>query len=64
MNNPIFNSPEFEGIKNEAGLNRFFLSVKKCIEKIRAIGIMAKTGRYGRGTFAHRGIAFEFGSWQ
>ena len=24
--NPIFNSPEFEGIKNEAGLNRFSLS--------------------------------------
>ena len=27
--NPDFNSPEFEGIKNEAGLNRFTLSVKK-----------------------------------
>jgi hypothetical protein len=24
--NPDFNSPEFEGIKNEAGLNRFTLS--------------------------------------
>jgi hypothetical protein len=30
---PDFNSPEFEGIKNEAGLNRFTLSVKKWIEK-------------------------------
>jgi len=29
INNPDFNSPEFEGIKNEAGLNRFTLSVKK-----------------------------------
>ena len=28
MYNPNFNSPEFEGIKNEAGLNRFVLSVK------------------------------------
>ena len=28
INNPDFNSPEFEGIKNEAGLNRFTLSVK------------------------------------
>ena len=28
MYNPDFNSPEFEGIKNEAGLNRFILSVK------------------------------------
>lgn len=63
INNPIFNSPEFEGIKNEAGLNRFTLSVKKWIEKTNAIGLMAKTGRYGSGTFAHKDIAFEFGSW-
>jgi len=61
--NPGFNSPEFEGIKNEAGLNRFTLSVKKWIEKTRAVGLMAKTGRYGSGTFAHKDIAFEFGSW-
>lgn len=58
----FFNSPEFEGIKNEAGLNRFTLSVKKWIAKTNAVGIVAKTGRYG-GTFAHRDIAFEFGSW-
>ena len=63
INNPDFNSPEFEGIRNEAGLNRFTLSVKKWIEKTNAIGIIAKTGRYGSGTFAHRDIAFEFGSW-
>ncbi|MCX6180571.1 MAG: KilA-N domain-containing protein [Bacteroidetes bacterium] len=63
MYNPDFNSPEFEGIKNESGLNRFTLSVKKWIEKTSAIGIMAKTGRHGSGTFAHKDIAFEFGSW-
>ena len=63
MYNPIFNSPEFEGIKNEAGLNRFSLSVKKWITKTNAIGLFAKTGRYGSGTFAHKDIAFEFGSW-
>jgi hypothetical protein len=63
LNNPGFNSPEFEGIKNEAGLNRFTLSVKKWIEKTHAVGMMAKTGRYGSGTFAHKDIAFEFGSW-
>ena len=28
MYNPDFNSPEFEGIKNDAGLNRFILSAK------------------------------------
>ncbi len=32
MYNPDFNSPEFEGIKNEAGLNRFILSVKQWAE--------------------------------
>ena len=29
LHNPVFNSPEFEGIKNEAGLHRFTLSIKK-----------------------------------
>ena len=62
MYNPNFNSPEFEGIKNEAGLNRFIMSVKQWIEKTNAIGIMAKAGRYG-GTYAHKDLAFEFASW-
>jgi hypothetical protein len=53
MYNPHFNSPEFEGIKNSAGLNRFILSVKQWIEKTNSIGIMAKAGRYG-GTYAHK----------
>jgi hypothetical protein len=62
LNNPGFNSLEFEGIRNEAGRNSFFLSVKKWSEKTGAIGVYASAGRYG-GTFAHRDIAFEFGSW-
>ncbi len=62
MYNPSFNSPEFEGIKNAAGLNRFILSVKQWIEKTNAIGIIAKAGRYG-GTYAHKDLAFEFASW-
>ncbi|MDD2269328.1 MAG: KilA-N domain-containing protein [Eubacteriales bacterium] len=62
MYNPDFNSPEFEGIKNAAGLNRFILSVKQWIEKTNAIGIIAKAGRYG-GTYAHKDLAFEFASW-
>ena len=33
MYNPKFNSIEFEGIKNMAGLNRFVLSVKQWVEK-------------------------------
>lgn len=62
LNNADFNSLEFEGIRNEAGRNSFFLSAKKWIEVTGAIGLNAKAGRYG-GTFAHRDIAFEFGSW-
>ena len=62
MYNPDFNSPEFEGIKNEAGLNRFVLSVKQWTQKTNSRGIIAKAGRYG-GTYAHKDIAFEFASW-
>ena len=60
--NPNFNSPEFEGIKNQAGLNRFALSVKQWVQKTNSIGIIAKAGRYG-GTYAHKDIAFEFATW-
>ena len=60
--NPDFNSPEFEGIKNQAGLNRFVLSVKQWVGKTNSRGIIAKAGRYG-GTYAHKDIAFEFASW-
>ena len=62
MYNPNFNSPEFEGIKNAAGLNRFILSVKQWVEKTNSRGIIAKAGRYG-GTYAHKDIAFEFAMW-
>jgi hypothetical protein len=62
MYNTDFNSLEFEGIKNEAGLNRFILSVKQWTEKTNSKGLIAKAGRYG-GTFAHKDIAFEFAAW-
>lgn len=62
LNNPVFNSLEFEGVRNEAGRNSFFLSAKKWIEATGAVGLYAKAGRYG-GTYAHKDIAFEFGSW-
>ena len=62
FNNPIFNSIEFDGIKNMAGSNSFSLTPKKWIESTNAIGIISKTGRYG-GTYAHRDIAFEFATW-
>jgi KilA-N domain len=63
LNNPVFNSVEFDLIRSQTGLNSFVLSVKRWTETTHAIGITAKTGRYSSGTFAHRDIAFEFGSW-
>lgn len=62
LNNPDFNSIEFDGIRKQAGLNSFSLTPKRWISQTGAIGIIAKTGRYG-GTFAHKDIAFEFASW-
>ena len=60
--NPSFKPLEFEGFKKEAGLNAFTLSPKKWIDTTNAIGLIAKSGRYG-GTYAHKDIAFEFGMW-
>jgi hypothetical protein len=62
LNNPGFNPIEFDGIRNQAGLNSFVLTAKRWIEATGAIGITSKAGRYG-GTYAHKDIAFEFASW-
>ena len=60
--NPNFNYGEFAIIRNQAGLNNYKVSVKEWVEKTKAIGLKATTGRYG-GTYAHSDIAFEFGMW-
>ena len=62
MNNPKFNYTEFGIIRNSSGGNNYVLSIKEWIERTGAIGINAKTGRYG-GTYAHKDIAFQFGMW-
>ena len=62
LHNPNFNYGEFAIIKSQAGLNSYKISVKEWSNKTNAIGIVAKTGRYG-GTYAHKDIAFEFGMW-
>jgi hypothetical protein len=62
LNNPDFNSIEFDGIRKQAGLNSFSLTAKRRIEATNAVGLTSKTGRYG-GTYAHKDIAFEFASW-
>lgn len=61
MYNPDFKVVEFDHFKSEAGLHTFTLSAKEWIEKTGAIGIYVQAGRYG-GTYAHKDIAFEFGS--
>lgn len=62
LNNPRFNSVEFDGIKSQAGLNSFAITPKQWIASTHAIGLTSKAGRYG-GTYAHRDIAFEFAAW-
>lgn len=62
LNNPGFKPVEFDGFKSAAGSNAFTLSPKKWIAHTNAIGIIARSERYG-GTFAHTDIAFEFASW-
>lgn len=62
INNPDFKGIEFDAFRNSSGLNSFTLTPKQWIEKTNAIGIISKPGRYG-GTYAHKDIAFEFGTW-
>ncbi|MFA4869622.1 MAG: KilA-N domain-containing protein [Pedobacter sp.] len=61
MNNSNFKVVEFDHFKMQAGLPSFVLSPSQIIEQTNAIGIYVKSGRYG-GTYAHKDIAFEFGS--
>lgn len=63
MNNPVFKHIEFDVFRGEAGLNAFVLSPSKWISKTGAIGIVTKKGKHDGGTFAHKDIAFEFGTW-
>jgi len=61
INNPDFKVVEFDHFKSLAGLPSFVLSVSEWVEKTNAVGIIVKKGKYG-GTYAHKDIAFEFGS--
>ena len=61
IHNPDFKVVEFDHFKMQAGLPSFVLSCSEWIEKTNAIGIIVKKGRYG-GTYAHKDVAFEFGS--
>ncbi len=61
INNVNFKVVEFDHFKMQAGLPSFVLSPGQWIEKTNAIGMYVNAGRYG-GTYAHKDIAFEFGS--
>ncbi|MFZ2338908.1 MAG: KilA-N domain-containing protein [Bacteroidales bacterium] len=61
MYNPDFKVVEFDHFKMQAGLPSFVLSPGQWVGKTCAMGIYVQSGRYG-GTYAHKDIAFEFGS--
>ncbi len=63
LHNPQFKRIEFDTFKEKAGTNAFVFSIKDWTEKLRAIGLLSKSGRYGGGIYAHTDIAFEFASW-
>ena len=62
INNPAFNPSNSRELETRPGATVPCLSAKKWIDATGAIGLHTKAGRYG-GTYAHRDIAFEFGSW-
>ncbi len=62
IHNTDFKPVEFDTFRKEAGLNSFNLTPQKWINATNAKGVISKAGRNG-GTYAHRDIAFEFGSW-
>lgn len=61
INNAHFKVVESDHFKMQSGLPNFVLSASEWIEKTNAVGIVVKKGKYG-GTYAHKDIAFEFGS--
>lgn len=61
IHNPNFKVVEFDHFRKSAGLPSFVLSASEWIERTDAIGLIVRKGRYG-GTYAHKDIAFEFGS--
>ncbi|MDY0077743.1 MAG: KilA-N domain-containing protein [Bacteroidales bacterium] len=61
INNPNFKVVESDHFKMQTGLPNFVLSASEWIDKTNATGMVVKRGKYG-GTYAHKDIAFEFGS--
>ncbi|MBL4754597.1 MAG: KilA-N domain-containing protein [Flavobacteriales bacterium] len=62
IHNDTFKLLDFEEFMSQAGDRKFTLSPKQWVQKTNAVGIVSTSGRYG-GTYAHKDIAFKFGSW-
>lgn len=62
LQNPAFDTGEFDAIRAKAGLNSFALSPRQWIQRTGAIGLIVQAGRQA-GVYAHPDIAFEFASW-
>ena len=60
LHNPNFNRIDFDTVKTDAGTNAFVFSIKDWTEKLNAIGLLSKSGRYGGGIFAHLGFNLNF----
>jgi KilA-N domain len=58
-----FSNEGFDDMRIQSGFNAFTLTPKKWIDATGAIGFISKAGRYGGGIFAHKDLAFEFGTW-
>ena len=63
LHNPEFKRIDFDTFKEHAGSNAFVFSIKDWTEKLGAIGLLTRSGRYGGGIYAHIDIAFAFASW-
>lgn len=61
--NENFSNEGFDNMRIQSGFNAFTLTPKKWIEATGAIGFISKSGRHGGGIFAHKDLAFEFGTW-
>ncbi|MDD7177621.1 MAG: KilA-N domain-containing protein [Lachnospiraceae bacterium] len=59
LHNPDFKLIEFDKFKENAGSNAYVFSIKDWTEKLGAVGLKTKSGRYGGGIYAHIDIAFE-----
>lgn len=62
VHNPNFKVSQMTDFREQAADNRSAITPKKYIEQTGAIGITAKSGRYG-GTYTHSDIALNFCYW-